>query len=88
MQKLLREITKAYKGYEISTTLQLPADEKKEPILIRTHEALQMIRDAGKRLSRPTLLKYGKNGRLHQYRFNKRDTCWAEDEIEKLINEL
>lgn len=43
MQKLLKEITQAYKGYEVSTALQLPQDEKPEPILIRTQDALKMI---------------------------------------------
>lgn len=88
MQKLLKEITRTYKGYEVSTTLQLPRDEKPEPVLIRTQDALRMIRDAGKSLSRPTLLKYGKEGRLRRHHLSKRDLRWEEEEIERLINEL
>ena len=75
MQKLLKEITRTYKGYEVSTTLQLPQDEKPEPVLIRTQDALKMIRDAGKSLSRPTLLKYGKEGRLRRHHLRQKISC-------------
>ena len=88
MQKLLQEITRSYKGYEVSTTLQLPRDEKPEPVLIRTQDALRMRNDAGNSLSRPTLLKYGKEGRLHRHHLSTRDLRWEEEEIERLIKEL
>lgn len=88
MKKLLDNIIRFYAGYTVSTTLPTPSVKLPDPVLITTKSAMSKIKAAGKYISRPTLLKYAKQGRLHKHVINARNTQWEEDEIDRLINEL
>ncbi len=81
-------IKKFYSGYAVSTTLPTPVIEKPAPTLITTKNAIRKIKESGKYISRPTLLKYAKKGILNKHAINARDTRWEEDEIEELIRRL